>query len=71
MMKKMLQHTKRMGKISSIIPLQIHHNSSNTLLERTKFSEVCATDTIFLLSKVFKGKMCHNHSQEINRKSMA
>ena len=35
-MNKTLQHTTKMGKISSKIPFQLHHKSRNIFLQRTR-----------------------------------
>ena len=54
-MKETLQHTKRMGNISSRIPFQLHHKSRNPLFQINILSEGYATDSIFYTLISYEG----------------
>ena len=57
-MKKTLQHTTRLGKISTRVPMRIHYKSRNPLLNRARLNEGYSTDTIFASVTSFEGYNC-------------
>ena len=57
-MKKTLQHTTRLGKISLRIPLRQHWKSRSPLLQRKRLHEPEATDTVFSTTTSYEGYNC-------------